>query len=430
VNRPASATSCLTTLMLLTCAASMSIRAQALSNDEQQIATHAHTHTEEAIGLLQRIVDIDSPTEDIEGVREVGAVLADEFEALGMTTRWVDLPPEMKRAGHLVAETRGTRGKRLLLLGHIDTVLRGERFRREGNKGYGTGTSDMKSGVVVIVYALKALHAAGALQDARIAVMLTGDEEDAGIPFDVSRAEMVSLAQASDAVLSFEASIGDTATVGRRGVRAWTLDVTGVTGHSSGIFGDELGSGAVYEAARILAEFHDALRGERYLTVNPSVIVGGTQATLDDYSGTAVGKSNVVAPQAHVLGDLRYISARQDEKTRARMERIVARSLPQTSARIEFQEGYPAMTPTKDNYALLEALSDVSDELGYGPVEALDPGDRGAGDIGFVAHLKPSLDGIGGAAGDHSHAPGEWTDLEPLPRLIGRAAVLMYRLTR
>jgi glutamate carboxypeptidase len=416
--------------MLLTCAAAMSIRAQTLSNDERQIDAHARAHTEEAIGLLQRIVDIDSPTEDVEGVRAVGAALAEELEALGMMTRWVDLPPDMKRAGHLVAETRGTHGKRLLLLGHIDTVLRGERFRREGNKGYGTGASDMKSGVVVIVHALKALHAVGALQDARIVVMLTGDEEDAGIPFDVSRAEMVRLAEASDVILSFEASIGDTATVGRRGVRSWTLDVTGVTGHSSGIFGDELGSGAVYETARILAEFHDALSGERYLTVNPSVIVGGTQATLDDYSGTAVGKSNVVAPEAHVLGDLRYISARQDEKAQKRMMRIVSRNLPQTSARIEFQEGYPAMTPTKDNFALLEMLSDISEELGYGPVEALDPGDRGAGDIGFVAHLKPSLDGIGGGAGDNAHAPGEWTDLEPLPRLIGRVAVLMYRLTR
>ena len=401
-----------------------------VSPEEKQIAAYVAEHSEDAIRSLQQIVDIDSPTENVAGVKQVGMVLKAEFQALGMTTRWIDLPADVKRAGHLVAETQGTRGKRLLLLGHIDTVLSGEKFRREGDQGYGTGASDMKAGVIVLLYALKALHAANALADTRIVVMLTGDEEDAGLPFSVSRGDMITLAKSSDAALSFEATIGDTATVGRRGASSWTIEVNATTGHSGGIFGDELGSGAIFEASRILDGFYWSLRGPKYLTFNPSVIVGGTQATFEEPSGNATGKTNVVPAKVYVRGDLRYISAKQEASARAKMTKIVAKNLPGTSAHIVFDDGYPAMTPTKGNYALLKELDEVSRDLGFPPVEALDPADRGAGDIGFISDLLPSLDGIGGAAGGNSHAPGEWVDLAPTSMLIQRAAVFLYRLTR
>ena len=403
---------------------------QTLTPEERRIADYAAAHADEAIALVQKLVDIESPTEDVDGVRRVGAVMQAEFESLGMTTRWIDMPADMHRAGHLVAETHGTQGKRVLLLGHIDTVLKGERFRREGDKAYGTGINDMKSGDVVLLYALEALQAANALEDTRIVVILTGDEENAGSPHAVSRRDLVAAAKESDAALSFEATVRDTATVGRRGASAWTIEIEGTTGHSSQIFGDELGSGAIFEAARILDGFYRSLRGERYLTFNPSVIVGGTQANLEEVTGSATGKTNVIPAKVYVRGDLRTISAKQEAKAHAKMTKIVSRSLPKTSARIEFEEGYPAMTPTKGNYALLEELSAVSVDLGYGRMQALDPGERGAGDIGFVSDLVPSLDGIGGASGGNAHAPGEWTDLAPLPKLMQRAAVLLYRLTR
>ena len=70
----------------------------------------------------------------------------------------------MARAGHLVAVHRGSRGKRLLLIGHLDTVLEKEPFRREGDRAYGSGVSDMKGGNLVIVEALRALAAAGVLR--------------------------------------------------------------------------------------------------------------------------------------------------------------------------------------------------------------------------------------------------------------------------
>jgi glutamate carboxypeptidase len=402
-----------------------------LDSTEAAIAQNAAQGRDAAEVLLARVVDIESPTENVAGVRAVGDTFAAELQAIGFRTRWVELPPEMKRAGHLVAETGGTQGKRLLLLGHLDTVLAGEPFRRDGARAYGTGTADMKGGVVVMLQALRALHAAGALANRRITIMLTGDEEDAGMPIAVSREPMLMLARESDAALSFEAAIDGTATIGRRGINSWTLEVSGETGHSSGIFGAERGSGAVYEAARILAAFQAELGNEKYLTLNPSVIVGGTKASLDDYRGTAEGKTNVIAPVAIARGDLRYLSLEQEKSAVERMQAIVARHLPRTQATLTFDDGaYPPMTPTPGNEALLAVLDGASRDLGQGPVAALDPADRGAGDIGFISHLLPSLDGLGSGGGGNSHAPGEYTGLDTLTPMAQRAALLIYRLTR
>jgi glutamate carboxypeptidase len=400
-----------------------------LDRTERAIARHAAAGQPAAEALLQKVVDIESPTENAPGVRAVGDAFAEELRAIGFRTRWVELPAGMKRAGHLVAETGGSRGKRLLLLGHLDTVLAGETFRREGVRAFGTGTADMKGGDVVMIQALKALHAAGALDGLRITVMLTGDEEDAGMPIAESREPMLELARASDVALSFESAIDGTATIGRRGINSWTLEVTGETGHSSGIFGPDRGSGAVFEAARILAAFQAELGAEKYLTLNPSVIVGGTKAALDDYRGSAEGKTNVIAPVAWVRGDIRYISLDQERSARERMEAIVAKHLPRTDATLRFDDGaYPPMTPTPANEALLQVLDEASRDLGLGPVAALDPAKRGAGDIGFIAHLLPCLDGLGSGGGENTHAPGEYTGLDTLTPMAQRAAVLIHRL--
>jgi len=402
--------------------------AQKISPEEQKLVDYIDAHTSEATALLEKTVNIESPTENLAGVRQVGAIFKAEFESLGFTARWINMPVEMKRAGHLLAEKKGTKGKRVLLLGHIDTVLKGEKFRREGNKAFGTGSSDMKAGDVVLYFALKALRDTGALKDTSIIVMLTGDEEDSGDPVALSRGDMIAAAKRSDLVLSFENGGSNIATVARRGSSDWTLEVTARTGHSSAIF-KEMGSGAIFEAARILNQFYETLRGEEYLTFNPSVISGGTEVEVKDQSLTTRGKTNVVPARVIVRGDLRFIREEQKEAARAKMRQIVAKSLPGATAKITFADGIPAMSPNEDNYNLLKQLDAVSQDLGFEKIEPLDPGARGAGDIAYVTHLIPGLDGLG-ATGSGAHARGEFADLDTLPRQIKRAAVLIYRLTR
>src|SRR5436189_2163730 len=169
-----------------------------LSPEEQKIVNYIDAHSAEAVSLLEKVVNIESATQNVVGVKQVGEVFKGEFAALGLTARWIDMPAEMNRAGHLIAETPAGRGKRILLLGHIDTVLQGEHWRRDGNKAYGNGSSDMKGGDVVLLYALKAIAETGALKDTRVIVMLTGDEEAAGRPVEISRGDMLSAAKRSD----------------------------------------------------------------------------------------------------------------------------------------------------------------------------------------------------------------------------------------
>src|SRR5438093_5616033 len=162
-----------------------------LSADEVRMRSWVSQHHAEQVAFLQRVVDINSGTMNPAGVRAAGRAFGDELRALGFEVRWIDMPPSMQRAGHLFAERRGRggRGKRLLLIGHLDTVFEGEgqRFVRLDTLAGGAGSTDMKGGDVVILYALKALQSVGALDGTRIVVALMGDEEDAGPLHLVSR---------------------------------------------------------------------------------------------------------------------------------------------------------------------------------------------------------------------------------------------------
>ncbi|HIG42308.1 MAG: M20/M25/M40 family metallo-hydrolase [bacterium] len=405
-----------------------------LSAIEKDISSFALNHKENAIGLLEEVVNINSGTMNHAGVKRVGDVFAREFKSLGMDTQWHDMS-EVERGGHLFAETRGS-GRCQLLIGHLDTVFESDSpfqvFDREGDFATGPGVNDMKGGNVVIVYALRALKAAGLLEDINVIVALIGDEEKSGRPKSVSRYHLVEAAKRCDIALGFEIATSlSAATVARRGSSGWYLEVTGKRAHSSGIFSQSVGSGAIFEAARILNAFHEELTGETYLTFNPGTILGGTQV---DYNpslnrGEVFGKSNVVAQTVVVQGGLRTISAEQEQKAREDMRAIVENNhLNQTSAKISFAEGYPSMSPTEGNKALLSHLSKVSVDLGYGEIEAYDPGKRGAADVSFVAQYVDAIDGIG-AEGNGAHTPEESIDLATLPLLIQRAAILIHRLS-
>ena len=422
-------------LLLMAFAAS----ADGLDDNERRMAEWIDAHSEDAIALLEETVNIPSGTMNPDGVREVGAVMRRELDALGLETEWIELPPELQRAGHLFGRKLDGTGPKFVLIGHLDTVFEGEdefdAFVRDGDRATGPGVDDMKGGNVVIVYALKALQAIGALDDIPVVVAYTGDEEKAGRPLSISRKHLVDAGKWADIGLGFESAItydgSDWGTIARRSSSNWILTVEGRRAHSSDIFSDRVGAGAVFEAARILSTFYDEVRGERELTFNVGTIQGGTDVQYDaeQNRGTTFGKTNVVAQTAIVHGGIRAISPEQLERARAQMHAIVAASLPHTSASIEFDEGYPPMAPTAGNRELLEALSDVNADLGRGPMQELDPLRRGAADVSFVAPYTDSLAGMG-TLGKGGHTPNESVDLTSMPLAIKRAAILIYRLSK
>lgn len=414
------------------------IFSQSLSDTEKKIIDWVKKHTTEAEKLLEEAVNINSGTFNIAGVKKTGEVFARELQKAGLSTEWVSLPDSLRRAGHLVASRKGTKGKKIFIIGHLDTVFEpdmaaGPFTRINDSTATGQGVNDMKGGDVVVVMALQALHSMNLLKDASVVVYFTGDEEESGKPTSVSRKDFIERARTCDLALAFETAQGmNTIAIGRRGFSSWKLDVSAKTGHSAGIFGQGSGYGAIYETARILNRFREELGNEKYLTFNPGIIAGGSEMDYDDEKMRALvsGKTNIISPSVVVEGDLRFLTEKQRETARQKMTAIVAsQNLNGSSAKISFTDGIPAMEPTKGNDSLRLWVDRVSRDMGLGPANAGDPGSRGAGDISYVAKYMDCIDGLG-ASGRGAHAVGETINLKQLPLLIQRAALLIYRLTQ
>jgi glutamate carboxypeptidase len=409
-----------------------------LDDNEQRLVEWIDANAEAAIDLLAETANISSGTMNFPGIREVGRVMQRELDALGLETEWIN-QDAVNRAGHLFARTDGNDGVKFLLIGHLDTVFEADdafqAFTRDGNIGHGPGVEDMKAGNVAIVYAIKALQETGLMEGIEVVVAYTGDEEMSGRPLAISKKDLIEAGKWADYSLGFESAMfddgQDLATISRRGSSNWILRVEGTQAHSSGIFGERAGAGAIFEAARILNQFYEEVRGDEYLTFNAGTIQGGTTVEYDATSnrGTTFGKTNVIPRKAVVHGDIRTISPEQLQSAWAAMQAVVARSLPHTSATLELDEGYPAMAPTLGNKLLYEQLSRVNEALGRGPMGVVDPSRRGAADISFVAPYSDSLAGLG-AMGEGGHTPDESVELDSLALSTKRAALLMYRLSR
>ncbi|NVJ96534.1 MAG: M20/M25/M40 family metallo-hydrolase [Alphaproteobacteria bacterium] len=404
---------------------------------EQAILSAIDESLPAAEQLLEKAVNINSGTLNLEGVRKVGALFDAELKAIGFNTEWVE-GAGFNRAGHLVA-SYGTKGPKILMIGHLDTVFgKDDTFqtftRLEGGKIAGPGITDMKGGDVIIIEVVRALKAAGVLDDVSIRIVMTGDEESSGKPLAKSKKAIVDAAIWADIALGFEDGDGNikTAVTARRGSVGWGLEVTGRPAHSSQIFTESVGYGAIFEGARILNEFREELSGVEMLTFNPGRIVGGTRLTDDPATATTsgFGKANVVAQVLKVSGGLRAVSPDQLKMAKARMQEIVNANLLHTTAILTFDEGYPPMAPTEGNAKLLALYSQISEKLGHGPVAAVNPRKAGAADISFAAdHVDMALDGMG-LMGTGGHTKDEMADMASFRANIQKAALLIHALTR
>ncbi|MES2782329.1 MAG: M20/M25/M40 family metallo-hydrolase [Pseudomonadota bacterium] len=429
-------------LMLCTSVALVALSSAAdakLSAPETKMVATVDAEYERSVALLEKLVNQNSGTMNFLGVKTVGDMMRAELEPLGFKVEWLDMA-RAGRAGHLVATKAGKKGaKKLLLIAHLDTVFEADSpfqtFVRNGDEAVGPGAGDDKGGMVVIVSALRAMQAAGTLKDAAIEIHMTGDEEDAGDPIDITRAPLIAAGKAADVALDFEGlSIEngrDMGVVSRRSSNSWKLEVSGVTGHSSLIFDSTYGDGAAFELTRILHRFRTELP-EQNLTFNVGLVAAGQEVAFDPdgVRVSAKGKTNIIPGVALARGDFRTLSEEQSARVREKMLGIVAASAPKTKATISFDPGsYPAMAPTEGNRALLAGLNAVNRDLGLAEQPALDPLKRGAGDISFVANDVDGLVGLGVySKGDH--APGETVDLASIKRQAKRAAILMTRLSR
>ncbi len=408
-----------------------------LSKPEQAMIQTVDSEQERTVSMLETWVNQNSGSLNSPGVEAVGRMLRGELEQLGFKVEWIDMRAA-GRAGHIVARHKGNgRGKRMLLIGHLDTVFEPDssfqKWERKDDRGIGPGSGDDKGGMAVMIAALRAMQAAGTLKAADITVVLTGDEEDAGDPIEITRGPLIEAGKWANVALDFEGLSQkdgrDMGAIARRSSDSWTVIASGRTGHSSGVMNPNYG--ANFELARIIDAFRRDL-GEDKLTYNVGMVGGGATAEMDQgrIRLNATGKTNIIAATAVARGDLRALSQEQIDRVKAKMREIVSKSLPGTTAQISFDRGgYPPMSPTEGNRALLARLNRVNADMGLPAMGEIDPMERGAGDISFVAADVDGLVGLG-PAGAGSHAPGEYVDIPSIARQAKRAAILMSRLAK
>jgi glutamate carboxypeptidase len=425
-------------LAILLCGATAMPATAALAPVEQRLVTAVDADQQHALALLEKLVNQNSGTRNLDGVARVAEMMRPELEALGFDVQWKPMAA-VDRAGHLVATHSGRRGAlRVLLIGHLDTVFEMDspfqRFDRQGDHASGPGVGDDKGGMTVMLTALRAMQAVGTLKASNIDIVLSGDEENAGEPIAIARASLLEAGKRADVALDFEGLAvedgHDMGSIARRSANSYVITTHGKSAHSSGIFSADVGDGAVFEMARILAAFRVELP-EPNLTFNIGLLAGGATAAFDgnESGARATGKTNIVPGVAVAMGDFRTLSLEQTERVQSKMQAIVARHAPLTNAVIEIRESYPPMAPTAGNRALLDRLNLINTDLGLPAMAALDPLKRGAGDISFVAADVDGLVGLG-LASQGDHTPEETADLGSISRQAKRAALLITRLCR
>lgn len=410
-----------------------------LDRNERKILKSVDEHESQSLELLKKAVSINSGTMNFKGVQEVGQLFKSELDQLGFDTQLTS-GVAYGRAGHLIATHEGKPGLRLLLIGHLDTVFELDSPFQSATMQNDTvmkapGVADMKGGDVIIILAMQALKDAGVLDEMSVKIVMTGDEEKSGDPLELSKKDLVEAAKWADVALGFENGDGnpETIVVARRGSAGWKLEVTGNAAHSSQVFTEKVGVGAIYETSRILNEFYQQLSKEEDLTFNPGFILGGTSVDVqeDQTGGSAFGKTNVVAQKAIVKGDIRAVSSNQLEKAKKTMDSIASQNYPQTEVRLSFDEGgYPPLALTEGNSKLLSYYEEISRDLGFGKVYPVNPRNAGAADISFTAgHVEMAVDGLG-LSGADDHTINETGNINKLGIQAKRAAILMYRLSK
>ncbi|MDP2487645.1 M20/M25/M40 family metallo-hydrolase [Pseudoalteromonas marina] len=425
--------------LILTLASTLSLTSHAaLDKNEREIVKQVEQNMPQALEEIKQAVNINSDSLNIEGVKKVGAIATEQLKAIGFEVEWLD-GSAFNRAGHVLAthKSKNPDAIKILMIGHLDTVFANhDNFTTykqiDEHTASGPGVADMKGGNTIIITALKSLQALNLLENVSVKVLLTGDEESSGRPLSLSKKAIVDGAIWADVALGFENGDNNikTAMAARRGYTGWTLNVTANAAHSSQIFSDNVGYGAIYEASRILNDFREQLATQPNLTFNPGLIVGGTNADYDsaNSSATAFGKSNVIAQTVHVAGDLRALSPKQVEGAKKVMQQVVTKSLNGSQAELIFEDGYPPMGLTEGNKKLLALYSQASQDLGYNKVVAANPRNAGAADISFAAnHVDMALDGLG-LMGSGAHTKNETADLTSLNKNTAKTALLLYRL--
>ncbi len=386
------------------------------TTDNATLLQFCQEHQAHMLDVLKRMVELESPSDNKQAVDHLGEYLAREFESLGGKRQFF---PQQECGNHLKVEfpgsssSGGSGAKPVLLLGHFDTVwplgtLSTMPFRVENGRAFGPGVYDMKAGITMMMFALRALRSAGLNHSRPVTILLDTDEE---VGSTTGRPVVESTAKDCEAVLVLEPSqsLKGQLKTARKGVGDYTIRVRGRASHAGVDF--EKGHSAVIELARQIleiAKFTDVARG---ITVNPGVVHGGT-------------RTNVVAAEAMAEVDIRIAraaDAAELEKKFAALRPVD----PNCTLVVTGGLNRPPMERTEGTVRLFRLAQEQAKSMGM-PLDEASTG--GGSDGNFTSAMGiPTLDGLG-AVGEGAHAVNESILLEELPRRTAILAALIRSL--
>ena len=363
-------------------------------------------HEEDAVRFLEALVNQDSGTYDRAAVNRVGDMLAGSFAEIGFS---VERLPQQEFGDHIVASRPAADGgKSLLCLGHMDTVFpagtaAARPFRIEAGRATGPGVVDMKGGLTVLAFALRALAATDspAFRELGCSILINSDEE---IGSPTSRQAFADLAARHQAAIVLEpARPNGECVIGRKGVGHFRLEVFGRQAHAGSQ--PELGINAIWELAHKVCAMHALTDLERGTTVNVGVVRGGE-------------RSNVVPDRACAEVDLRIWTMEEADRVMRAFRGIAERTtIPGATATLTGEISTPPWQTNEGTRRMLGLLNEAGSPLGLS-FAGVTTG--GGSDGSRTAQSIPTLDGLG-AVGSQMHSPEEYLDV---PSLRQRAALL------
>ncbi|RVU50695.1 M20/M25/M40 family metallo-hydrolase [Pseudomonas syringae pv. syringae] len=379
----------------------------AMAEQHKAIQADAEQYKDDALKLLERLVNIDSGSGYVPGLTKVSDIAIEELKKLGATIELVPNTPEA--SNHVIATLKGTGKAKILLMAHMDTVFKegsaAERpFHIKDGRAYGPGVMDDKGGIVAAIYALKVLHNLKFTDYAQITVLLDASEETgSGVATELIK----KTAKEHDVTLNLEPGRpADGLVVWRKGSATALVEVKGKASHAG--VAPELGRNAATEVAHQILQLGKLGDEEKKTTINFTVLKAGD-------------RTNVIPDQASAKADVRAAVPEEFDRVEQDLARVSATKLvPDTEVKTSLVRGLPPMPQTAQSDALVAMAQGIYGELGR---TLTIEGSGGAADSSLSASVgTPTLDGFG-IVGGNIHTPEEYAE-------VGSVAPRIYLLSR
>ena len=387
----------------------------ALAEPHKQVQADADQYKDEALKLLERLVNIDSGSGYEPGLTQVRDITVDELKKLGATIETVpNTAPD--KSSHVIATLKGTGKARILLMAHMDTVFKegsaaAHPFYIKDGRAYGPGVMDDKGGIVAGLYALKILDKLGFKDYAQITFLLDASEETGS----TAATELIQkVAKQHDVTLNLEPGRpADGLVVWRKGSGTAVVEVKGKASHAG--VAPELGRNAAMEAAHQILQLGQLGDAQKKTTINFTVLDAGDRV-------------NVIPDQATAKADVRVAVPEEFDRVEKDLARVSANKLiPDTQVTTHLERGLPPMPQTAESDKLVAIAQRIYGEIGR---KLTIEGSGGAADASLAAGVGvPTLDGFG-IVGGNIHTPEEYAEVESVSPRIYLLTRMIMELTK